>query len=678
MDDLVKDAREAFESGIEADRANRAEALQDLKFLAGEQWPEVIRAYRAGRPTLTFNRLPQYERQITGDMRLNPPGINVRPVDSGADPATAKTYTGLIRNIESQSNGIDAYLTAATNAVRCGEGWFGLTYDYVEDSFDMELGFRRIPSPLAVVCDPAATDTARGDAQWLFVSDLYPLATFRAMYPKASLAGWEDPHQWEQWRQGDYIRVAEYWRKVPVKRTLLLLTNGAVLDATDLEEQTIRDAVNAAGGLQNKRTADSFKVEMHKLSGLEQLEECHYWPGRHIPIVRVAGDEINIGDRIVRYGIVRFAREPQQLYNIQRTAMAEAIGMAPKAKWIGTAKQFGGLEDRWARANISNDAFLTYNSDPTAPGPPQRIASEMPAAGLLQDAQIASADIEATIGIYRESLGRESNAISGKAIISRQREGDVGTYIYMDNLAKAVTQAGRILIDVLPKVYDTPRQVRILSEDGKEEFVPINMTDPNTGQKLNDLSAGRYDVVSSVGPSFSTRREEARESMMTFVQAVPAAAQMSADLIAEAMDWPGAEGIAQRLRKAAVAAGYAEPKEGEPPAPQSPPNPQMMAAQAQMALAQAEQMKAQAAAMKVQSDAEMRAAEIQLEGQKIELQMMELQVDAGSKGAKARNDAANTRIKAVSAATSAALSVHKSMQPAPVMAPGVAPMPQRF
>jgi hypothetical protein len=654
----MKDARDLFAADLMADQENRLEAMADLKFLAGEQWDAQMKAARdaSGRPCMTFNRLKQYANSVTGDMRLNPPSIKVRPVDNGADVKTAEIYTGLIRNIEAQTDGAQAYLTGATNAVHCGEGWFGLTYDYVEDSFDMELGFRRISNPFAVVCDAGATDPTRADAKHMFVTDLYTQAEFKARWPKASMAGFDSGNTegWGQWKQGDFVRVAEYWKRSKTVRKLVLCVDQFVLDVTDMEDADAAAIIQMHGGMARERKAEGSKVTSCLMSGMEELDDATVWPGRYIPLIRVAGQEINVGERIVRSGIIRDARAPQQLYNFQRTAMAEMIAMAPKAKWLVTPAMIAGVEAHWSAANTSNQAYLPYNADKTA-GVPQRIAPDMPNANLVQDAQLAAMDIEATIGIYREGLGRESNAISGKAILSRQREGDTGTFLYMDNLATAVTQAGRVLIDVLPKVYDTPRIVRTLGEDGSEDFVEINTTLPD-GTKANDISAGRYDVVASVGPSFSTRREEARESMMAFMQAVPQAAAVTADLMAKAMDWPGADGISDRLHKMAVAQGIAEPTDEEkqemaqrPQQPQQP-DPNLL-------LAQAEQMKAQAAMAKVQTDAQIAQAHNEIEHAKIDLERGKLGLTARKDQASAQNAAQQTQLKQVQVAADVATKI---------------------
>ena len=654
MDDAVKEARELYDEAVSADRENRDEAAKDLKFLAGDQWPDLIKKDREanGRPMLTLPRLNQYERQITGDMRLNPPGIKVRPVDSSSDPETAKTFTGLIRNIEAQSDGQRAYLTAGANAVRCGEGWFGLLYDYVGDSFDMELQFRRFVSPFAVVPDPNAEAPTCADMEYAFVPTLIHKTAFRKLYPKASLAGWDDAGLWGPWRQGDFVRVAEYWRRVPMKRRLVMLQDQTVLDVTDWEDDQI-----AQLPILRERQADGWRVEMRKMTGMEELEEPHQWPGCMIPLVRTIGEEVSLGERSIRFGIIRHARDAQSLYNIQRTAMAEAVAMAPKAKWIVTDRMIAGREGVWTNANMVNQAYLTYTPDPSAPGAmPQRIAPEMPSQALLMDVQAAAQDIEATIGIYRENLGKESNAQSGKAILSRQREGDVGTFLFADNLADAVAQAGRILIDVLPKIYDGPRQARLLLEDGTEKFVPINQTmiDPATGQQklVNDIRVGRYDVVSSVGPSFSTKREEEREMLMTMGQANPMFLDIGADILVKNMDSPGSEELHQRLRKMAIAKGYAQPGENDPPPPPPQPDPNAMLAMAEVEKAKAQQAKVQAEVALETEKLQLERVRLALEAEKIKTGHASVMVDAEradterqAAAVKANNETQSTRAK---------------------------------
>lgn len=653
MDDLIKDARERWEAAELYDRANREEALIDLKFRALDQWPEVYRQERVRqkRPVLTIDRLGPIVKQVTGDIRLNPPGVKVRPVDGGADPKLAETYTGLIRNIEAQSDAAGVYAMAADAQVSCGMGHFRVVTEYCSDSvWEQDIRIKHIPNPFAVLFDPAATDLVRADAKFCFVTDLLPIEDFKREYPKASLTGWDESGtgnaQWNGWVANECIRVCEYWVRVPTKKRLWLLMDGRTVDVTGLDNEALIATAQAGNGIARERFAEGYRVEMHKISALEELEDVTEWAGCYLPIIPVIGEEVYVGDRVVRSGLIRSARDAQTRYNVQTTAMTEALAMAPKPKWLVTAKQISGHEKHWQAANTSPMAYLPYNQDGQLP-PPNRIAPAMPEPGLLQELQLAAADIEATTGVHRDNLGQQSNAQSGRAILSRQREGDVGTYVYIDNLARAVAHCGRILVDLIPKIYDTERQVRILGEDGKEDFVLLNQREPVTGRVLNDLSAGKYDVVPSVGPSFSTRREEARESMMAFMQAYPPAGPVLGDIFAKAQDWPYSDEIAKRLHKAAVAQGIAEPEEGEQPPGPPPPDPAAILAQAEMIKAQTQQAKLQLEAMEAQNNAALERAKLRIEAKKVQLDEGHLQLDAIETHAKVRNDDVKTRADVV-------------------------------
>lgn len=568
-DDILREARARFERAHGAEREARAEALEDLKFRAGEQWPDQVLQERraAGRPVLTLNRMPQFVRQVTGEIRQNSPAIVVRPVDGGTDPALAATMTGLIRHIEQASDAQVAYVTAAESAAVCGVGHFRIVTEYAgDDAFEQDIRIRRIANPFAVWWDPDAQEMTREDARWCFVTERLPLADFKARWPAARTAGFDGPGEGggeeARWWDGDCVRVAEYWVKRPVVRRLALLAGGATVDATGLDEAAL-----AALAPVRTRRAEGHKVERWLLNGVEILEGPVEWAGRHIPIVPVIGEEVHVGDRTVRHGIVRYAKDPQRLYNYWRSTAAETIALAPKAPWLVTPRQIEGQKAAWEGANRGNPAYLPFNPDPAAP-PPQRIAPAWPPAAMFQEAGIAAEDMKAVTGIHDASLGAPGNEISGRAILARQREGDTGTYAYIDNLARAIRQAGRILIDLIPRIYDTERGIRILGEDGTQRFAAINTVVPGPAGPtiLNDLSAGKYDVTVETGPGFSTRRVEAAETMMAFVQAVPQAGALIADLIARNMDWPGAEAIAERLRRA-LPPGIAGDAPAAPPMP---------------------------------------------------------------------------------------------------------------
>jgi len=165
-------------------------------------------------------------------------------------------------------------------------------------------------------------------------------------------------------------------------------------------------------------------------------------------------------------------------------------------------------------------------------------------------------------GQYQSQFGQNENATSGKAINERQRQGDNATYHYIDGLAVGIRFIGKILIDLIPKIYDTERVIRILAKDGTESSVKV---DPNaqtahqdTGADPEDKQAvtaifnpnvGRYEVESDVGPGYATRRQEAFNAMSQIAAQNPEFMKVAGDLLFKAMDAPMADELAARWEK---------------------------------------------------------------------------------------------------------------------------------
>lgn len=546
--ELLREARERFERAYTAEQENRSEQIDDLKFKAGDQWPEDIRKQREteDRPVLTINRMGQFVRQVMGDIRQNSPSIKTRPVDDNADVDTAEIYEGLIRQIEHSSSAPMVYSTAADFQVTCGYGAFRVNVEFCnERSFDRDIKLLRIRNPFTVYFDPDAVELTKKDGKFAFVTETLSKKEFESRFPNATAIDFENAlegESYERWYGEDNIRIAEYWVKEEEEIEIAQLANGEVIEA---EKATHFDDVV------QKRKAKQETVKQYLISGSDILEEAKEWKIKYIPIIPVYGEEINIEGKTTYQGVVRPAKDPQRLYNYWRTTGAELIALQPKAPYMLTTEQVKGHEKRFKKANKVNLPYLLFNADKLNPGSPKREQPPQPPAAIWQEASIASDDMKAAVGIYDSSLGNQSNETSGRAILARQRESDSANYIYIDHLSHAIEHAGRIIVDLIPLVYDTERVIRILGEDDSEKMVAINkvVQGPQGPEYENDLTQGKYDVRVSVGPSYATKRMEAADTMMQFIQSVPGAAQLAGDLIARNMDWPGSDEIADRLAK---------------------------------------------------------------------------------------------------------------------------------
>lgn len=615
-DDLLRVARERYSEALDGDRSNRDEALDDLQFLVGEQWPDSVRAARSseGRPIITVNRLPQFLRQVTGDIRRTNPAVSIIAGDGDASEEVAEIYDGLARQIQYECDAPSVYERAAESAAACGIGWFRILTDYESDeTFDQVLKVEPIYNPFSVYVDPEARESTRADARYLFVVERITGEEFSDRYPKARAVDFERGDDvrdgMREWYSDDSVLVAEYWWKEPVKRRLARLASGRTVEMPGAK---IGD-LTPEGPVQAVRDVLGHVIKTCTMSGDDVLEGATEWPGRDFPIIAVTGEEIAVGDRIVRTSVVRWAKDPQRLYNYARSTQAEVVSLQPKAPFVGTMENFAGHEAKWAQANTSTVPFLPYNPDPEAPGAmPQRSAPPVASQGLAAEIALAADDMQATTGIYDAAVGARSNETSGKAIQARQLESDISTSIYVDNLAKAIWQAGKIMVDLIPVIYDTNRLVRIVGADDVEKLVEINgvAVEGGTVAPVNDLTVGRYAVRVKTGPSYTTQRQQAADSMIQFAQAVPQAAAVIGDLIAKSMDWAGADEVAERLKKL-LPPGMAD-EEMTPEMQQMAMQQQAMQqqlAQMQQALAQIELRTKAAEAVEAEADAAKAQAE---------------------------------------------------------------------
>lgn len=622
--EILKEAQARLKLAADAEAEARAEALDDLRFVSGEQWPDEIKHQRDtdGRPCLVVNRLPQFVAQVVNDARQNRAAIKVNPVDDKSDPETAELLQGLIRHIETTSNADTAYDQAMESAVIGGFGHWRILTDYADqESFDQEIRIEPIPNPFMVYWDPAAKFVDRSDARFcLIVADM-PKSEFEAAYPdsesvsKANMDSIGDKAP--GWAAGEMIRVAEYFRVSEEEYTLCLIQ-------TDQGARVLpKSEVPAGYPVEKTRTARRRKVNWYKVNGLEVLEKQEL-PGQWIPVVSVFGQELNIEGKKKLISLVRHAKDPQRMYNYWASAETEAIALAPKSPWIVAEGQLEGYEQQWQASNVRNFTFLTYKPR-TANGQPlpapTRNVYEPAIQAISQARMMAADDMKATTGIYDSSLGNRSNETSGKAILARQKEGDIATFHFVDNLARAIRHTGRILIDLIPRIYDTARVVRILGEDGSVDTKPVNTPVVEQGiERIYDLTAGKYDVTVSVGPSYSTKRQEAAESMMALTQAYPPLMQVAGDLMVRNMDWPGADDMAERLKKTL-------PPQLQDGDDEQPPIPPQVQAQMQALMQQHEQLtqalttlQGELETKKVELDSRERIAELQEETKRLQIQ----------------------------------------------------------
>ncbi len=558
---IIQEAKKFFDMVAEAEAQYRKDAVEDLKFFTGEQWPDDIKTQRSseGRPCLTINRVAQLVRQITNDQRQNRPSLKAYPFDSKADIETAEVIQGLFKNIEYNSNADFAYDTACHYQVIAGKGFFRIGTDYSDPmSFDQDLKVMLIENPSSVYFDPFSIEPDGSDANKCLIADDISQESFKEKYPDAQLSQMSD---WKSvgdgnvgWVTVDGCRIAEYMVRQYKREQILHLSSGDTFLAKQYEEGMDfgQDEKGKPITVIGKRTALIPTVKLYKINGVEILEKTE-WPGMWIPVIPVYGDRTNVDGKIHIEGIIRNAKDAQRAYNFWTSAETEAIALAPKSPWVMADGQDEGYEQQWRDANRKNFSVLKYNPVSLGGeliGPPKRNVEEPAVQAITQAKTLAADDMKATTGVYDAGVGAQGPESSGIAIQKRNTQIQTTNFHYSDNFNRSLKHAGRIMMDAIPKVYDTARAVRILKDDGTTSMVAINQIFMKSGQpKRHDMDIGKYDVAVESGPSFATKRMEAAQSLEKVIRAYPQLMTVAGDLLVQNMDWPGAHQLAERLRK---------------------------------------------------------------------------------------------------------------------------------
>jgi len=572
---VVQEAKERFNRCEQWEANARIRYLDDYKFSEGDsdngyQWPNNIRDNRDtnDRPCLTINKVRQHCLQILNDAKQNKPAISYIPSGDGATLEAAKAFEGLVRRIEYISSASEVYEWAMNTQVRAGMGCWRVITEYADDeSFDQEIYIRRIKDPLSVYIDPDCLEIDKSDARFAFVFDDVPKKEFERLYPEyAGEVGNAALGNTDTWLAKDHVRVAEYYRQIEEKDTLIAIKN------SDGEEtMVLKSSIPAEIWAQyskeeykalRKREVARKKIQWYKIAGNKVIEERE-WPGKYIPVVMIVGEEYLIDGSIDRKGHVRAMKDPQRIYNYWSSSAVESVCLQNKIPYITPSRAVAGLESYWKDANRVNLAFLPYNDIDEDGNPIPRPTREMPpqmAQAYIQGMQVSANDMAMVSGQFAPMFGEGGNERTGRAITGRQRQGENATYHYSNNLAVGVKFTGKILLDLIPKIYDTARVVKIMGPDGTQQEIEIDPQQAIAYQaqqmKLaRQVSAvfnpkvGKYDVFAQVGPAYATKRQEAFDAFSLIVTQNPQLVEVAGDLLFKNADFPGADEIAERLAR---------------------------------------------------------------------------------------------------------------------------------
>jgi len=590
--EIILEAKKRFKICEDWEAQARVWFDYDYKFANADsnnmyQWDNWVVGDRITlqRPCLTINKTMQHCLQIINDGKQNKPGVNIRPVGDDASFEAAQVFQEVTRHIEYISSAENVYDNAAVYQVTAGWGYWRVTVEKIKGTFDKEIYIRRIKDPRSVYLDPNINEVDGSDAWFGFVFDDMPRDLYEAQHPKFKDVGnVAFGNMQDSWLQKDTVRVAEYYRKTQDDDKLVyfilpatgeeigpILWSELPAEAKDIFKEIKAREGNLPPEERTYQEQDELteKIEWYKIAG-NKIIERNDWLGKYIPIVRLVGTETVIDGIWDCKGHTRALLDPQRIYNVNSSANVEFGALQTKSPIAASPAAMEGFEDLYGRANLDNLSVLPYNEydeEGRKLSPPSRIPPPVASPAYVQQMEIAQNEMMMVSGQYQAQMGENENAKSGVAINARQRQGDRATYHFIDNQAVAIRFTGKILIDLIPKIYDTKRVMRIEAKDNTIMNVTI---DPNADQALQKVqpqgeiptdnsqqmvdlifnpNVGMYDVIADTGPSFATRRQEAFNALTQIAAQNEQFMGIAGDILWKVADFPEAQVLAQRWRK---------------------------------------------------------------------------------------------------------------------------------
>ena len=581
--------RKRLSSASRAEKEMRDLALIDLQMAYGDQWDSASRKARGKRPMVTINNEKGNIAQISNAMRQKKLHISVSPEGMDDNPKIAQVLEGKVKEIEHRSDADAVYDYAANMAAACGMGSFQIVTDYSDDdTFNQCISIKAIDNPFGHFIDPTSKAADFSDANWQFLTETISKAEFEERWPDSypsNFLSFTDAEDQQFWFDSESVRIAEYWVKESVESTKVLLADGTI--------RMLKDGEKEPSGVKKRRKVKTHKVMQYFVSGTEILEGPIEFPSKYIPLFRTTGQRVNIQGQVLYLSVNRYSHDAQRMQNYYASTHVETVALAPKVPILMTETQLGTNKEMWDNVNEDPLPYIIFTPDPMYNNAPGRLTSGDVPQGVMTGLEFADGAMKSTSGIREAALAMSGNERTGAAIKERHGISDIGTFDYLDNLAKTVKYMGRVLVDMIPRIHDTADTMKIRNEDGSNDLVPVNqnvLPRPGPDGKLNyipadiapaddenvedfDLSKGKFYVDVEVGSAYDTQRAEAARAMTEFMTALAPTglSGLVADLAIKYSDHPSASEAAERIRSHNVSLGVIPPGPNDaPPQPKQP------------------------------------------------------------------------------------------------------------
>jgi hypothetical protein len=634
---------------------NLANYKFDNNFLFLSQWSyaEEQEFIRLRKPKFSFNKLHDFYKKVVGEQRTNTPDLEVRAEDDNTPQQNVDLIAGLVRQISCDSNSDIVYQTAFENALAGGFGAMFVGTRYKDaDSFDQEIYLEPELYPDRCFFDPNAKSPTKDDGNYCGRYIMMSKSEFEKEYPdipypQSFPAMWQYPYF--NWGNSQQIVIAEYYKKEWKKFTLYKLSDGTTVRKKDYLAKNRSDKTDS-----DDEDAMSMSFGKPKIIGRRESKECKIIrykaianriiskdtiPGSELPLIFCPGEIKIVNQKEYTFSFIRYAIDAQRALNFFGSEIIQAVKNARREQFMASAINVTGSEEiaqMWRNPSIQQGALI-YTPDPQTGTRPEKLAAMEISMSVIQQYQMFEQDMQAILGMYDANRGAPGQEISGVALQERKLSGGASATIFFDNLERAIQQAGKVILSMIPEVYDNERSVFTQAPDGKSKMVKINQK--VAGATLNDVTTGKYSISIKPGPNFAVQQQQALDILLKLTSMLPEQmVPLTADLIAENIDIEKSPQLVERLQTLVDPQVLAKEK-GEPAPPQQP-NPQQQMAQQAVAYKQQElQLKMQQLQVQQensQREAQMQQLQYQLEFERLQQERQDAHLNAAAEVTKAQ------------------------------------------
>lgn len=573
------------------DHLQRARDL--LTFLYVDQWDIDVRKAReaVGKPCMQFNKLVAINRSILGEQRENSPQFAVRGVGKNIQQEKVDVVDGLLRQISYSSDSDIVFQVAFKQMLECGWGAARICTRYESpESFNQEEYLEPIDDIQTAFWDETAKSIDKSDGDGCGVYTTISKEHFKRIYPHIEhpLSADSSGGYFFNWYTTDTVTMCERYYKEYYTKEVVQFSDDNIVEKSEANEILEKQRVFLESNQEweylgfkpleivNEKTVQDYKIKYIKFIKDCILEKKDY-AGKILPIPYFMGDYVVIDGERIPLPFISDAIDNQKLANYLGSELAYAVLIARKETVIGTPDNFKGYEDDW-RNRDQVQAFLRAN--PGRGGEmPQFITPPAFNRDLVELFNNNNMDLKQNVGYMDEAMGNATNADSGLAISRRQQASKKPVNVYNDNLARGIRQCGKVILDLMPHIYDSERTINILGKDGSSKSVDINKKngysfseDGEIENRIeNNMAEGDYDLQVQVDGSYDAQMEQAMNMLLKLASVDPRVASMIPDLLAENSGLKNTQKLVARLKTLLPPEILAE-EEGKPmPEPQQPP-----------------------------------------------------------------------------------------------------------